>query len=113
MKFIPYFTDSSEKVVIAISLARIYVNNVAPISVNTCLVHSEYIVTNCVHSKANAAYAASMVLTGIAWVAVKFGINTTLVVLEMVNFNTTLVIFIPNFTATHAITSTNQTKKIE
>ena len=43
---------------------------------------------------------------------------TTLVVLEMVNFtrlrlvkfipisNTTLVIFIPNFTATHAITST-------
>ena len=49
----------------------------------------------------------------------KFGINTTLVVLEMVNFtrlrlmkfipisNTTLVIFIPNFTATHAITSTN------
>ena len=52
-------------------------------------------------------------------IAVKFGINTTLVVLEMVNFtrlrlvkfihisNTTLVVFIPNFTATHAITSTN------
>ena len=51
----------------------------------------------------------------------KFGINTTSVVLEMVNFqyntrgiypkfpisNTTLVVFIPNFTATHAITSTN------
>ena len=47
----------------------------------------------------------------IAWVAVKFGINTTSVVLEMVNFtwlrlvkfipisNTTLVVFIPNFTA--------------
>ena len=34
----PYSTDSSEKVVIAISLARIYVNNVAPISVNVCLV---------------------------------------------------------------------------
>ena len=45
-------------------------------------------------------------------IAVKFGINTTLVVLEMVNFqyisNTTLVVFIPNFTATHAITSTNR-----
>ena len=62
-----------------------------------------------------------MVLT--AWVAVKFGINTTLVVLEMVNFtrlrlvkfipisNTTLVIFIPNFTATHAITSTSRYQK--
>ena len=49
----------------------------------------------------------------------KFGINTTSVVLEMVNFtrlrlvkfipisNTTLMIFIPNFTATHAIASTN------
>ena len=45
----------------------------------------------------------------------KFGINTMSVVLEMVNFsrlrlvkfipiyNTTLVVFIPNFTATHAI----------
>ena len=41
VKFIPYFTDSSEKVVIAISLARIYVNNVAPISVDACLVHSD------------------------------------------------------------------------
>ena len=52
-------------------------------------------------------------------IAVKFGINTTLVVLEMVYFtqlrlvkfipisNTTLVVFIPNFTATYAITSTN------
>ena len=52
-------------------------------------------------------------------IAVKFGINTTLVILEMVNStrlrlvkfipisNTTLVVFIPNFTATHAITSTN------
>ena len=52
-------------------------------------------------------------------IAVKFGINTTLVVLEIVNFtqlrlvkfipisNTTLMVFIPNFTATHAITSTN------
>ena len=51
--------------------------------------------------------------------AVKFGINTTSVVLEMVNFmrrsrvkfipisNTILVVFIPNFTATHVITSTN------
>ena len=51
----------------------------------------------------------------IAWVAVKFGINTTSVVLEMgINFtrrsrvkftisNTTRVVFIPNFTATHAI----------
>ena len=41
VKFIPYFTGSSEKVVIAISLARIYVNNVAPISVYACLVHSD------------------------------------------------------------------------
>ena len=53
----------------------------------------------------------------IAWVAVKFGINTTSVVLEMgINFtrrsrvkftifNTTRVVFIPNFTATHAIPS--------
>ena len=41
VKFIPYFTDSSEKVLIAISLARIYVNNVAPISVDACLVHSD------------------------------------------------------------------------
>ena len=53
-------------------------------------------------------------------ITVKFGINTTLVVLEMVNFtrlrlmkfipisNTTLVVFIPNFTATHAITSANR-----
>ena len=41
VKFIPYFTGSSEKVVIAISLDRIYVNNVAPISVDTCLVHSD------------------------------------------------------------------------
>ena len=41
VKFIPYFTDSSEKVVIVILLARIYVNNVAPISVDACLVHSD------------------------------------------------------------------------
>ena len=53
----------------------------------------------------------------IAWVAVKFGINIMSVVLEMVNFtrlclvkfilisNTTLMVFIPNFTATHAIPS--------
>ena len=41
VKFIPYFTDSSEEVVIAISLARIYVNNVVPISVDVCLVHSD------------------------------------------------------------------------
>ena len=80
-------------------------------------------------------YAASMVLTGNSMgIAVKFGINTTPVALEMVNFtllclvkfipisnttqlclvkfipisNTTLVVLIPNFTATHAITSTNQ-----
>ena len=51
-------------------------------------------------------------------ITVKFGINTTLVVLEMVNFtqlrlvkfgsisNTILVVFISNFTATHAITYT-------
>ena len=63
-----------------------------------------------------------MVLTGNSMgIAVKFGINTTSVVLEMVNFtrlrlvkfipisNTTLVVFIPNFTATHAITSTYYT----
>ena len=49
----------------------------------------------------------------IAWVAVKFGINITSVVLEMgINFtrrsrvkftisDTTRVVFIPNFTATH------------
>ena len=53
----------------------------------------------------------------IAWVTVKFGINTKSVVLEMgINFtrrslvkftisNTTRVAFIPNFTATHAIPS--------
>ena len=41
VKFIPYFTGSSEKVVIVISLARIYVNNVVPISVYTCLIHSD------------------------------------------------------------------------
>ena len=58
MKFIPYFTGSSEKVVIAISLARIYVNNVAPISVDACLVHSDKL------RNANAQHAASMVLTG-------------------------------------------------
>ena len=53
-------------------------------------------------------------------ITVKFGINTTLVVLEMGNLtqpaspreicpisNTTLVVFIPHFTATHAITYTN------
>ena len=56
-------------------------------------------------------YVVSMVLTGNSMdIAVKFGINTTLVVLEMVNFtrlclmkfipisNTTLVVFVPNFT---------------
>ena len=54
-------------------------------------------------------------------IAVKFGINTTSVVLEMgINFmrqgrvkftisNTTRVVIIPNFTATHAITSTYYT----
>ena len=53
----------------------------------------------------------------IAWVAGKFGINTASVVLEMgINFTrrsqvkftisgTTRVVFIPNFTATHAIPS--------
>ena len=41
VKFIPYFTGSSEKDVIAISLARVYVNNVASISVDTCLVHRD------------------------------------------------------------------------
>ena len=90
------------------------------ISVDKCLVHSDKL-----RSNANAQHvyiAASMVLTGNSMgIAVKFGINTTLVVLEMVNltrlrlvkfipiFNTTLMVFIPNFTATHAITSTNQT----
>ena len=41
----------------------------------------------------------------IAWVAVKFGINTTSVVLEMGKIsNTTRVVFIPNFHCyTHAI----------
>ena len=42
-----------------------------------------------------------MVLTGNSMgIAVKFGINTT------------LVVFIPNFTATHAITSTNYVMKL-
>ena len=45
VKFIPYFTGSGEKVVIAISLTRIYVNNVAPISVDACLVHSDKLCT--------------------------------------------------------------------
>ena len=61
-------------------------------------------------------YIGQFVLV-IAWVAVKFGINITSVVLEMgINFtrrsrvkftisNTTRVVFIPNFTATHAIPS--------
>ena len=39
-------------------------------------------------------------------IAVKFGINTTLVVLEMVNFQYNTRGIYPNFTATHAITST-------
>ena len=84
MKFIPYFTSSSEKVVIAISLARIYVNNVAPISVDACLVHSDKLRT-LMHSM--RIYAASMVLTGNSMgIAVKFGINTTSVVLEIYHF---------------------------
>ena len=82
MKFIPYFTGSSEKVVIAISLARIYVNNVASISVDVCLVHSKiaYIAAlKCIY-----AYAVSMVLTGNSMgIAMKFGINTTSVALKM------------------------------
>ena len=61
--------------------------------------------------------AAWLLVLVIAWVAVKFGINITSVVLEMgINFtrqsrvkftisNTTRVVFIPNFTATHAIPS--------
>ena len=61
--------------------------------------------------------AAVLFVLVIAWVAVKFGINITSVVLEMgINFtrrsrvkftisNTTRVVFIPNFTATHAIPS--------
>ena len=52
-------------------------------------------------------------------IAVKLGINTTLAALKMKIslsfkphemlpiFNATLVVFIPNFTATHAITSAN------
>ena len=53
-------------------------------------------------------------------IAMKFGINTTLVALKMEShsaspreilpiFNATLVVFIPNLTATHAITSTTYT----
>ena len=91
MKFILYFTGSSEKVVIAISLARIYVSNVAPISVDACLVHSvklrTYIATLMHNIRICSVYAASMVLTGNSMsIAVKFGINTTSVVLEMINF---------------------------
>ena len=41
MKSIPYLTGSSEKVVIVIPLARIDVNNVAPISVDASLVQSD------------------------------------------------------------------------
>ena len=37
---VKFITGSSEKVVIAISLARIHVNNVAPFSVDTCLVRT-------------------------------------------------------------------------
>jgi len=48
-----------------------------------------------------------MVLTGNS--IVKFGIKITFVALkiEISNFNVTLEVFIPNFTATHEITSTN------
>ena len=85
------------------------------------LIHSMHNMPVC------SVYAAGMILTGNSMgIAVKFGINTTSVVLEMemVNFtrlrivkfipisNTTLAVFIPNFTATHAITSTNGMRKI-
>ena len=43
-------------------------------------------------------------------IAMKFGINTTLVALKMEISMLTLVVFTPNFTATHAITSTNPRK---
>ena len=111
MKFIPYFTGSNEKVVIAISLARIYVNNVAPIAislariyVDACLVH---IVTNCVHGNTIAymacLYAASMVLTGNSMGSSEIWDKYHE---YCIGNGTTLVVFIPNFTATHAITST-------
>ena len=61
---------------IAISLARIYVNNVAPISVYACLVHSDklHTITTLIHSM-HIYYAESMVLTGNSMgIAVKFGI---------------------------------------
>jgi len=48
-----------------------------------------------------------MVLTTVACIEVKFWINTTLAALKIANFNTTLVVLIPNFTATHVITSIN------
>ena len=48
-----------------------------------------------------------MVLTGNSMgIAVKFGIITSCCI-ENGNFNETLMVFISNFTATHAITSTN------
>ena len=62
------------------------------------------------------AQKLSLLVLVIAWIAVKFGINTTSVVLEMgINFtrrsqvkftiSNTRVVFIPNFTATHVIPS--------
>ena len=80
---------------------------VLSVSVATCYVDIAY----------NKDYRCTPYVLVIAWVAVKFGINITSVVLEMgINFtrrsrvkftisNTTRVVFIPNFTATHAIPS--------
>ena len=45
----------------------------------------------------------------IAWVAVKFGINTTSVVLEIYHSNTTLMVFIPYFTAIPMLFPVNTT----
>ena len=61
------------------TLLEIYVNNVAPISVEACLVHSDKLRAYNVY-----VYAASMVLTGNSMgLAMKFGINTTLASLKM------------------------------
>ena len=102
MKFVPYFTASSEKVVIAISLARIYVNNVALISVDMCLVHSDKL-RACV-------YAASVVLTGNSMGSSEIWDKYHSCCIGNGKFpiQLILVVFIPNFTATHAITSTNR-----
>ena len=85
-----------------------------PISIVACLVHSDKLQIARIATLMTACvYAASMVLTGNSMGMVNGK-------LEMVNFtrlrlvkfipvsNTTLVVFILNFTATHAVTSTNR-----